>query len=165
MSISNFSSLDFNQLNQHFQQILMYQHLLDFLNLLLLQNKINLIQIWLFILKISVLENIHSFILCLFINPTVKWTIIAFPFNIQFIFSFLYYFFNSKLLLICFLQFLFVKRSKNFFALEITNTICPRHSVFNFFNHKNICRPIWNIAFFKNAFGFWNLNFKFNNIL
>ena len=70
------------------------------------------------------------------INPTVKRTIVAFPFNIKLIAFSLYYFFNSKLFLICFEQFFFGKRSKNFFAFKITNNICPRHSVFNFFNHK-----------------------------
>ena len=53
---------------------------------------------------------------------------------------FLYYFSNSKLSMICFLQFFFIKRSKNFFIVRITNNICPWNSIFNFFNQKNFFR-------------------------
>ena len=62
--------------------------------------------------------------------------IIVFPFNIQFVAFSLYYFFSSKLFLICFLQFFFIKRSNNFFAFKITNNICPRHSIFNFLDPR-----------------------------
>ena len=62
--------------------------------------------------------------------------------------------FNSKLFLICFLQSFFVKRCNNSFVFKITNNICPRNSVFSFFNNKNVFRPIWNIAFSKNVFIF-----------
>ena len=55
-----------NQLNQIFQQNLMYQHLLHFINLLLLHIQTNLTQLSHLFLNISVLENIHSFMLCLF---------------------------------------------------------------------------------------------------
>ena len=55
-----------------------------------------------------------------FINPTVKRTIAAFPFNIQFIAFSLYYFFSSKLLSICVLQFFFVKHSSKFFAFQVS---------------------------------------------
>ena len=64
-------------------------------------------------------------------HPTIKRIIVSFPFNIWFISFSLYYFFNSKLFLICFLQFIFVKRSNNFFTFQITNNICPWNSVFN----------------------------------
>ena len=72
---------------------------------------------------------------------------VAFPFNMQFIAYSFYYFLNPKLFLICFLQFIFGKRSNNFFAIQITNSICPRHNVFNFCNKNNFFRPIWNITF------------------
>ena len=54
------------------------------------------------------------------INPTVKRIIATFPFNIQFIAFSVYYFFSSKLLSICFLQFFFVKHSSKFFAFQIS---------------------------------------------
>ena len=57
----------------------------------------------------------------------------------------------------------------NFFVFKITNHVCPRHSVFNFFNHKIFFRPIWNIYFCKNVFILWysNIitNFKFSTFL
>ena len=49
-----------------------------------------------------------------------------------------------KFFLISFLQFFFIKRSNNFFTFKITNNICPRNSILNFWNQKNIFRPIWN---------------------
>ena len=55
-----------------------------------------------------------------------------------------------------FLCFFFIKRCNNFFPFKITNHISSRHSVFNFFNHKNVFRPIWNIAFGKVVFVFWH---------
>ena len=76
-----------------------------------------------------------------------------------------YYFFNSKVVLICFLQFIFVKRSNNFFSFKITDKICARNSVFNFFNQKKFFRRIWYTPFCKNVFMFWHSNnitdFKF----
>ena len=78
-----------------------------------------------------------------FINPTIKRIIITFPFGIQFISYSLDYFLKSKLFFIFFLQFFFVKRSNNFFTVKITNNICSRHSILNFFNHKNFFWPIW----------------------
>ena len=66
-----------------------------------------------------------------FVNPTVKRIIIGFPFNICFITFCLYYFFNFKLFLIYFLQFFFVKLSNNFFTVNVTNTLCPQHQIFN----------------------------------
>ena len=145
-------------LNQPFQQIQqiqqMYQHLLNFLNLHLLHNQINPIQLSLFLLRILVLENLNHLYYIFFIYRTVKRTIVSFPFNIQSIAFSLYYFFNSKLFLICFLQLFFIEHSSTFFALTITNNICPRYNVFNLFNHKKLFMPIRNIYFCKNVFIF-----------
>ena len=81
----------------------------------------------------------------------------------------LYYFFHYKLFLIWYLQFILVKRSKIFFSFKMTNNICPRNSVFNFFNDKNFFRPIWNIAFCKNVSVFrysnYITNFKFRILI
>ena len=62
--------------------------------------------------------------------------------------------FNSKLFFICFIAFLFHKTFNNFFSFKIIKR-CPQHILFNFFNHKNFFRLIWNIAFCKNHFIFW----------
>ena len=65
------------------------------------------------------------------------------------------YFLQSKNVLIWFfLQLFFVKRSKNFFNITIANNICPWHSIFNFFNPKNVFRSIWNVTFCRNVFIF-----------
>ena len=145
---------------------MIYQHLLLFLNLFLRRYYTNLIQISLFLLKILVLKNINSFILCHFYIFNFKRTIVSFPFNVQFIAIFLYYFLNSKLFLICFCNSFFIKRSNNFFSFNITDNICPWNSVFNFFLSKNFPRPIWNIAFCKKVILVWYpnyiTNFKFN---
>ena len=81
----------------------------------------------------------------------------------------LYYFFHYKLFLIWYLQFILVKRSNIFFSFKMTNNICPRNSVFNFFSDKNFFRPIWNIAFCKNVFVFrysnYITNFKFRILI
>ena len=64
-----------------------------------------------------------------------------------------------------FLQSLFVKHSNKFFLAKIINSLCPRHGIFHFFNHKNFCWPIWSETFYKNIFVFWYsntiTNFKF----
>ena len=95
----------------------------------------------------------------------MKIIIVTFPFNKYFITFSLDYFLNSKLSLIWFLQFFFIKRSNNFFTFKFTNNICPRHSVFSFFNQKNFFRPIWRANFCKNVFIFQYpymiTNFKF----
>ena len=52
------------------------------------------------------------------------------------------------------LQFFFIKCSKNFFTIKITNNKCPQSSVFNFFNYKIFFKPIGIISFSKNAFIF-----------
>ena len=47
----------------------------------------------------------------------------------------------------------------------MANSICPWHSIINFFNDKNFFRLIWMIDFCKNVFIFWYsyliANFKF----
>ena len=75
--------------------------------------------------------------------------ILTFPFNLEFITFFLYYFFNCKFILICFLQFVFAKYFNKVFSIKIINEICLRYSIFNFFNHKNLFRPIWSVNFAK----------------
>ena len=109
------------------------------------------------LLKILVLENILSFILRLFClsNYYSNYHKLSILHTI-----FLDYFFNSKFFLTCFLQFVFVKCSNNIFFIKIINNIRPRHSIFNFFNHKNFFRPIWSVTFCKNIFIFW-----FSNII
>ena len=93
-----------------------------------------------------IVESLH----CIY-----KRIIAAFIFNIQFISFSLYFFFNFKLFLICFLQLFFIKRFNNFFSsVKITKNVCPWHNVFNFFNHKNYFRLICNIGFCKNVFMF-----------
>ena len=67
---------------------------------------------------------------------------------------FLNHFFYPKFCLIYILLFFFVKLSDNFFTVKMTNNICPRHSIFNFFNYKNFFRPIWNVSLCKKFFYF-----------
>ena len=90
-----------------------------------------------------------------------------YPFHLTYNLSpfFLHYFFDSKLILICFLKFFFIKSSNKFFSIKIFNSISPQHNIFNFFNHKNFFRPFWSLMFCKNIFIFQysnNIaNFKF----
>ena len=59
---------------------------------------------------------------------------------------------------------LFVKCSNNFFSIKIINNICPWHTSFVFFNHKNFFRLIWIITFYRSIFIFLYSNiisFKF----
>ena len=97
--------------------------------------------------------------------PAVKRTIVSNLFNIYFIAFSLYYFFNSKLFVVCVLLSFFVKRSKDFYTLKITNNTCPQDTCCNVFNYKNSFRPFCNLDFCKNAFMFWYsnkiTNFKF----
>ena len=97
--------------------------------------------------------------------PAVKRTIVSNLFNIYFIAFSLYYFFNSKLCVVCVLLFFFVKRSKDLYTLKITNNTSPRDTCCNVFNYKNSFRPFCNLDFCKNAFMFWYsnkiTNFKF----
>ena len=142
----------------------MHQHLLHFLNLFFLHNKSN--STFSFppkdfsFLKYSLIY-IFSF-LSIQLLKELLW-----PFHVKYSslsFHF-YYFFNCKLFLICFLQIICVKLSISFFTVKITNSICPRYSIFNFFNHKNFFWIIWNMAFCKNIFVFWYFymvtNFRF----
>ena len=55
--------------------------------------------------------------------------------------------------MICFLQFFFIKWSSNLFAIKDINNIYPWLGIFNFFNHKNLFRPIWSVTFYKNIPG------------
>ena len=73
------------------------------------------------------------------------------PFDLTYSLSpFLLITFSTLSFLLFYLQFFFIKPSNDFFAFKITNHICPRHSIFNFFNYKNVFGPIWNMAFCKN---------------
>ena len=77
-----------------------------------------------------VLENILSFIPCLFLSIQLLCELL-YPFHLTCslwpFFSLLL--FNSKLFLIYFLQFFFVKQSNNFFLIKIANNKCPRYSI------------------------------------
>ena len=101
-------------------------------------------------------ENIHLFILSyvFFIYPAIKRIIVSFPFNIWFITFCLDYFFNSKLFLICFLQFFFVQSSTNSFSVKVINNIFPRKGLLNFFNHKIFFWPIFSVNVCRNIFIF-----------
>ena len=54
-----------------------------------------------------------------FINPTIKWIIITFPYDIQLISFSFNYFFYSKFFSISLLQFLFIKSSNKFFTIKV----------------------------------------------
>ena len=64
-----------------------------------------------------------------------------------------------------FCYFFFVKHSKDFYTLKVTNNTCPQDTCCNVFNYKNSFRPFCNLDFCKNAFMFWYsnkiTNFKF----
>ena len=66
---------------------------------------------------------------------------------------------------VCPLQLFFVKRSNNFFSIQVFYYICPRRRIFNFFDHKNFFRSTRTASFCKNLFIFlyslMNSNFKF----
>ena len=94
-----------------------------------------------------------------FINPTIKRIIVAFWYMVYHLFFRLLF----QLFLICFLQYLFVKRSNDLFTVKITNIICPWHSFLKFFNHKRFFWPIWNVTFYKIVFIFWYCN-MINNL-
>ena len=61
------------------------------------------------------------------------------------------YFFNPKLLLVYPLQFVFIKRSNNFFTIKIINDVSPWHSAINVFVNKNVFRSICSEAFYRNV--------------
>ena len=67
---------------------------------------------------------------------------------------------NPKLCLICRLQLFFVKRSNN--SSQLRSLITYVHdSIFNYFNNKNIFRPIGNVKFSRNNFIFDVLTWSF----
>ena len=59
-------------------------------------------------------------------NPTIKK--LLYPFHLIYSLS---TFFDL------FYAIFFIKISNNFLAFKITNNLCPRNSVLNFFNYKN----------------------------
>ena len=101
----------------------------------------------------------------IFFNPTITMNYHKLSIWLMVHHLSLNHFFYSKFCLICFFQFFFIKRSINFFTVKITNKICSRHSMFNFFNYSSFFRPIWNVIYCKNTFLFWYFyivtNFKF----
>ena len=106
-----------------------------------------------------VLKNFDSFLYnILFINPADKWIIKYFSFDIQLVLFILNYFFYPKFFLIFFLQFSFLNCSNNLFTIEIISNICPRDSIFNFSDYKNVFRSIRSISFSKNTFALWYSN-------
>ena len=54
--------------------------------------------------------------------------------------------------MICLLQFLFIKRSKNFFCIKVFYYICPQSSICNSFNEKTFVELIWCVTFCRNVF-------------
>ena len=93
-----------------------------------------------------------------FINRTIEWIIISFPFDVQFVTFSFKYFFYSEFFLTSFLQFFFIKISSNWFTIQVTNKISPRNCIFNFNNNKNIFWPILSVSYSKNIFVFLNPN-------
>ena len=87
-------------------------------------------------------KSYHPFDFLVLVVLAVSNTVLnklLYLFHLTYSLWFFYYFFNSKFLLVCFLQFLFVECYNNFFSIKITKYICP---FFNFFNHKNFFRRI-----------------------
>ena len=74
------------------------------------------------------------------INSAIKIIIITIPIDIQFIPFFLYYVFNSKLSLICFLHLVFIIRSSNIFSIKIFS-MCPRYYILSLFNRNHFFCP------------------------
>ena len=93
-----------------------------------------------------------------FINPTFKWIVIPFPFDLQFIIFSFKHFFYPNFFLASFLQFFFIKTFNYWRTIEVANHISPRNCIFDFTNNKNFFWPIWSIFFSKNVFVFWNSN-------
>ena len=87
-----------------------------------------------------------------FINPTIKTTIITFPFNRQFV-TFLVF------------AIFFIKASSNRFTTGVANNISPGNCIFNFAKNKNFFWLVSSVSFSKDAFVFWYsgtiTNFKF----
>ena len=131
----------------------MYQHLFRFLCQICCMIRKNLIQLLFCFYYNHQVKSIFLYNSIFFTNPTIK-LITTYPFDINFITLSFNFFFYPKFLLICFLQFFFVKHSNNFFTYEITNNKCPRNSILNFFNNKIFLRPILNISVCTNVFVF-----------
>ena len=77
-------------------------------------------------------------------NPRIEFIGITLPFH-QCLFLLViatFYFFNAKGFLSCFLQFLFIKRSCDFFSLQIDKFICHGICVQNLVNSENFFRSI-----------------------
>ena len=87
------------------------------------------------LLSIQILKNYHSLFICY-----------------TFYHLFLHHFFNSKLCLVCLLQYFFITPSKNFFSIKIFYYVFPQRRNLNFFNHKSFFWSIWNVNFYKNIF-------------
>ena len=118
---------------------------------MLLQNQINLIQLSLFLdsEKYLLIYTMSFLSIQLFKK-------LLYPFGLTCSLSpFLFIFFRLWTLFDLFLQFFSVKRSNNSLDFKITNNICPRCNIFNYFHHKNVFRPAWNIVFWKYVFIFW----------
>ena len=96
-----------------------------------------------------------------FIDTTIKQIIVSFLFNI---FP-LYYFFNFKLFLICFLKFFSTKRSNNSPPWRSLIIIVHDTVFLAFLITKSLFRQTWMVTFCKNVFIFWYsnhiTNFKF----
>ena len=85
----------------------------------------------------------------------------------RFINLFLHYFFHSKICLIYFIFFFelfFIELSNNFFFIMAIFYICPWHSIFTFFNSKNLFALVLMINFYKNIFAFRNSYIMINFI-
>ena len=65
-------------------------------------------------------DNIYSLLFyCInYIDPTIEWIIITFPFNIQNYHIFLYQFFYSELLMIWLLKKFFIKSTNDFATIK-----------------------------------------------
>ena len=104
-----------------------------------------------------------------FINPPIKRIIITILFDIQLITFSSNYFFYSVLFSMFFLQFFFLKLSKNFLSIKIANNICPQQTPFKFFSHKDFVRPFSSVTSSKIDFIFWYyyvmINFEFRIFL
>ena len=87
-----------------------------------------------------------------------------YPFHLTYFLSPLFMTFST--LLICHLQFVFIKRFNNFFSNNSFWHICSWNSIFKFFNNKIFFRSICRVTFCKNIFLFWysymvtNLKFR-----
>ena len=86
-----------------------------------------------------------SFFTC----PAIKEIIIIVPLHIYFLAFFPYYFFYPNLSLICLLQIVLIKLSRNFFTIKVF--IWPRKIISNFFNQKKFVRSNWKLNIYMLA--------------